>query len=269
MKHEPNSQRAIETENRGSLQWSSVPPTPEYGLSFPVTKRYFPLGLPILGHRTFDYGLLISMSSPELLLSSQFLICTYRVPLGGFSWSPVVSVFCCCCFSELPFSQDGHFDLMNQLQHFWSAARLSGRQLSWASIRLFKEPSGLPAGCLLCSFFLLINAFILSEWPVLKHSNWVIDVFCCVFFWNPPYLPRLDLIGVCSLWFKLILPLGMPYIKSCSPLRKPQLKIVWQASVFTGLPTKGQAWLSDWELGLWGQLELPLTRCPWQGNEAS
>lgn len=179
MKQEPNSQRIIGTESRGGFQWPSIPPTTEYGLSFPVTERYSPLGLPILRYRTFDYGLLISVSSAELLLSSQFLICTYWVPLGGFSWSPVVRIFCCCCFSELPFSQDGRFDLMNQLQRLWSAARFSGRQLSWASIRLFKEPSGLPAGCLLCSFLLLINAFVLSEWPVLKHSNQVIDVFCC------------------------------------------------------------------------------------------
>lgn len=82
-------------------------------ISFLVTKRYCLSGASWVEMQNFDYELHVSVSSPELLLSSQFLMYIYGVPLGGFSGSPLLSTLLA---SKLPFPQDGCFDLMNQLQ---------------------------------------------------------------------------------------------------------------------------------------------------------
>lgn len=86
-------------------------------------------------------------------------------------------------------------------QVFWAAAFLGFSQAVTAA-------SGLSAGCLLCSFFLLINAYILSEWPVLRVTEWLM-CFVAFSFGTPPDLPRLELIEVCSL------------LQSDSPTRYP------------------------------------------------
>lgn len=55
---------------------------------------------------------------------------------------------------------------MSHSHSWWSSARFSGGQLSWALSMLLPSPLVcLPA---VCFFFLPINAYILSEWPVLK-----------------------------------------------------------------------------------------------------
>lgn len=74
--------------------------------------------------------------------------------------------------SKLPFPQDGHSDLMNQLQRLWCAARFSRGGFPGLP-RAFTEPSGLPAGYLLSSLFLLINTYVLSEWRLLRVTEWL------------------------------------------------------------------------------------------------
>lgn len=175
-KQENNLQKFVGTESWNGLQWSSVPHIPGHGIFFPVTKHTHLSGTSQSEVENLWLWMLFSRSSPEFLLSSHFLICTYRVPLGSFSWSPLPST--CFLASKLPCPQDGHFDLMNQWQHLWSAARFSGRKFP-----------GLPSGCeralwssagyFFCSLFLLINAYVLSR-VACSQSNWAIDVFCCM-----------------------------------------------------------------------------------------
>lgn len=218
--HRGSLELRAEVAFRGHLSHS--PRT--WALLFPGTKRCLPLGLPYVGVQNLclwaPYLCELPWVAPELTISNLYI--------PGPTWW-LFLVPCCeplfllLLFKAILFPRwllwlnESAAAFVICCQVFWEAAFLGFHQA-------FKEPSGLPAGCLLCSFFLLINAFVLSEWPVLKHRNWVIDAFCCVFFWSPPYLPRLDLIGVCSLWFRLIRPLGIPYIKSCSPLRKTTAK---------------------------------------------
>lgn len=208
----------------------------EHGVLFPVTQRHSSL-----------QGFLVRGAEPLIIGSL-----TLQVPLSSTSAHGFWFAHIGSHWMTFPDVSHKHFFLASKSPFpkmaaltLWIVASfcdlLPGSQE--AAFLGFSQPvteaSGLPAGCLFCSFFPLINAYVLTEWPVLKQSYWVIDVFGCVFSWNPSRSAQTwinwGLLTVAE-WFAHQVSL------TSSPAHhseKPQLDTAWQVLVLTGFPTEG------------------------------
>lgn len=142
------------------------------------------------GCRTFDYRLLISVIpwvAPQLTISD--------LHTSGLTWW----LFLVSLVSIFFLLQSCPFPKMAALTKWINASLCDLLPAFLGSSQPVTEASGLPTGPLFCSFFLLINACVLSEWP---FSNRVTEWLMCLVvfsFGTPPDLPRLELIGLCSL----------------------------------------------------------------------
>lgn len=215
----------------------SQSPSPEHGVLFPVTQRHPSLqGFLVQGAESLIIGSL-SLQAPLSSTSAH-----------GFWFEHIGSHW-----MTFPDVSHKHFFLLQRalsprwllwlnelVPAFVICCQVSRRQLSWALVSLLQRPLVFLLAVCSAPFFLLINAYVLTEWPVLKQSYRVIDVFCCVFSWNPSWSAQTwinwGLLTVAE-WFTHQVPL------TSSPAHhseKTQLDAAWQILVLTGFPTEGQ-----------------------------
>lgn len=164
-------------------------PSPEHGVLFPVTQWHPSIqSFLVRGAESSimaPYLCKLPWVPPQLMVSDLHI-------LGPTGWLFLMSLVSIFFLLQRALSPRWLLWLNELVSGFVICCQVSRRQLSWASVSLLQRPLVFLLAVCSAPFFLLINAYVLTEWPVLKQSYWVIDVFCCFLLEPLPICPDLN-----------------------------------------------------------------------------